>query len=103
MGFESPTTRRGPRMGVTTADLSPTHYLQRGPELAPPLPAASDELERRSELPEPIVAALVERGLYRLLLPRSMGGAELPPADFVPVIEEIAKADAYTAWGLHQA
>jgi alkylation response protein AidB-like acyl-CoA dehydrogenase len=90
-------------MGVTTADISPADYLQRARELAPELAAASDEIERRGELPEPIVAALVERGLYRLLLPRSMGGAELPPADFVLVIEEIAKADASTAWCLNQA
>ena len=90
-------------MGVTTADISPADYLQRARELASELAAASDEIERRGELPEPIVAALVERGLYRLLLPRSMGGAELPPADFVLVIEEIAKADASTAWCLNQA
>jgi alkylation response protein AidB-like acyl-CoA dehydrogenase len=32
-----------------------------------------------------------------------LGGAELLPADFVPVIEEIAKADASTAWCLNQA
>jgi len=38
-----------------------------------------------------------------MLLPRSLGGAELLPADFVPVIEEIAKADASTAWSLNQA
>ena len=90
-------------MGVTTADISPADYLQRARELAPELAAAADEIERRRELPEPVVAALVERGLYRLLLPRSLGGAELPPADFVPVIEEIAKADASTAWCLNQA
>src|SRR5439155_14682432 len=34
---------------------------------------------------------------------RALGGAELLPADFVPVIEEIAKADASTAWCLNQA
>jgi alkylation response protein AidB-like acyl-CoA dehydrogenase len=38
-----------------------------------------------------------------MLLPRSLGGAELLPAIFVPVIEEIAKADASTAWCLNQA
>ena len=38
-----------------------------------------------------------------MLLPRSLGGSELLPADFVPVIEEIAKADASTAWCLNQA
>ena len=78
-------------------------YVQRARELAPELAAAADEIERRRELPEPVVDALVERGLYRLLLPRSLGGAELLPARFVPVIEQIANADASTAWCLNQA
>jgi alkylation response protein AidB-like acyl-CoA dehydrogenase len=78
-------------------------YLSRARELAPELTAAADEIEQRRELPEPIVSALVERGLFGMLLPRSLGGAELLPADFVPVIEEIAKADASTAWCLNQA
>jgi alkylation response protein AidB-like acyl-CoA dehydrogenase len=78
-------------------------FLGRARELAPELAAAADEIERRRELPEPVVNALVERGLFRMLLPRSLGGAELLPADFVPVIEEIAKADASTAWCLNQA
>src|SRR5215471_14875149 len=78
-------------------------YVREARELAPELAAAADEIERRRELPEPIVAALVERGLFRLLLPRSLGGSELLPAEFVPVIEEIAKADAATGWCLNQA
>jgi alkylation response protein AidB-like acyl-CoA dehydrogenase len=90
-------------MGVTTADMSPADYLQRARELAPELAAVADEIERRRELLEPVVNALVERGLFRMLLPRSLGGGELLPADFVPVIEEIAKADASTAWCLNQA
>ena len=57
---------------------------------------------QRRELPEAIVAALVERGLFRLLLPRSLDGAELLPAEYVPVIEELAKIDASTAWCLNQ-
>ena len=90
-------------MSSTTADISPTDYLRRARELAPDIAAAADEIECRRELPEAVVDALVERGLFRLLLPRSLGGAELLPADFVPVIEEIAKADASTAWCLNQA
>ena len=90
-------------MSVATADISPADYVRRAGELAPELAAAADEIERRRELPEAVVDALVERGLFRLLLPRSLGGAELLPADFVPVIEEIAKADAATAWCLNQA
>jgi alkylation response protein AidB-like acyl-CoA dehydrogenase len=37
------------------------------------------------------------------LLPRALGGAELPPARFVEVIEEIARHDASAAWCLGQA
>jgi alkylation response protein AidB-like acyl-CoA dehydrogenase len=78
-------------------------YIQRVRELGPELDAAAEEIERRRELPEPIVEALIERGLFRLLLPRSLGGAELPPAVYVQVIEEVAKHDASTAWCLGQA
>jgi len=41
-------------------------YLREARDLAPELAAAADEIERRRELPEPVVAALVERGFYRL-------------------------------------
>src|SRR6266478_10024243 len=90
-------------MQRTTADDPDIDYLQRARDFVPELTAAAPEIERRRELPEPVVAALVERGFFRLLLPRSLGGAELLPATFVPVIEEIAKADASTAWCLNQA
>src|SRR5271156_3479246 len=60
------------------------------------------EIERRRELPERVHEALIEGGFFRLLLPRSLGGAELLPAAYVPVIEEIAKADASAAWCLNQ-
>jgi indole-3-acetate monooxygenase len=72
-------------------------------ELGPALVLAAEEIERRRELPAEIVDALVERGLFRLLLPHSLGGAELPPALYVPVVEEIAKHDASVAWCVGQA
>ncbi len=71
-------------------------------EFAPDLAAAGDEIDRRRELPAAIVDALVERGLFRLLLPRSLGGAELLPSHYVPIIEELAKIDASTAWCVNQ-
>jgi indole-3-acetate monooxygenase len=48
------------------------------------------------------VSALVENGLYRSLLPQSLGGAEAPLEVFMQMQEEIAKADASTAWCLGQ-
>jgi indole-3-acetate monooxygenase len=77
-------------------------YLARVREFAPTLAAAAADIDARRELPEEVVAALVERGLFRLLLPRTLGGAELLPAEYVPIIEELAKTDASTAWCLNQ-
>jgi indole-3-acetate monooxygenase len=78
-------------------------YLRRARELGPALETAAEEIERRRELPEAILEAVIEQGLFRLLLPRTLGGAELPPARYVEVIEEVAKHDASTAWCLGQA
>ena len=49
-----------------------------------------------------MVSALIENGLYRALLPQSVGGAEAQPEVFMQMLEEIAKADASTAWCLGQ-
>jgi indole-3-acetate monooxygenase len=90
-------------MRSTSLNATDADYLRRARELGPELDAAAEEIERRRELPEAIVEALVERGLFRLLLPRSHGGAELRPAAYVSVIEEVAKHDASVAWCLGQA
>jgi alkylation response protein AidB-like acyl-CoA dehydrogenase len=71
--------------------------------LGPALEGAAAEIERRRELPDEIVDMLVEHGLFRLLLPRSLGGAELAPGDYVPVVEAIAAYDASAAWCIGQA
>ncbi len=91
------------RSSKDRATLEPTaDYLARVREFAPSLAAAGDEIDRRRELPEAIVDALIERGLFRLLLPHSLGGAELLPAQYVPIIEALAKIDASTAWCVNQ-
>ena len=77
--------------------------LQRARALAPLIEAAGDEIEAERRLPAAIVDALHDAGLYRMLLPATLGGAEIDPVTFVRVIETIAGADASTAWCLCQA
>ena len=93
----------GSMTGSQAIEYPAIEYIERARELGPKLQAGADEIERRRELPEPIVEALIDRGLFRLLLARALGGAELPPAGYVQVIEEVAKHDASTAWCLGQA
>jgi alkylation response protein AidB-like acyl-CoA dehydrogenase len=76
--------------------------LARARELLPVIEAHADRGERERRLPEPLLTALVDAGLPRLLLPRTLGGGEVDPVTFVRVIEETAKADASTAWCLCQ-
>jgi alkylation response protein AidB-like acyl-CoA dehydrogenase len=81
---------------------TPAEYLERVRALAPALAAAAAEIDERRELPAAIIDTLVEQGFFRLLLPRSLGGAELLPAEYVPIIEAIARIDASAAWSLNQ-
>ncbi|HYR38903.1 MAG TPA: acyl-CoA dehydrogenase family protein [Methylomirabilota bacterium] len=78
-------------------------YIERAGALAPEIEARADQIEQERRLPEPVLAALFEAGLFRLLLPRSLDGGEVDPVTFARVMEEIAKADASTAWCLCQA
>jgi alkylation response protein AidB-like acyl-CoA dehydrogenase len=78
-------------------------YLARVRALAPLIEGAAEEGEARRRLPERVVDALHEAGLYRLLLPRSLGGGEVDPLSFARVIEAVARHDASTAWCLCQA
>jgi len=77
--------------------------LARVRELAPLIESSAAEGERIRRLPEALVAALHDAGLYRLLLPRALGGAELDPVGFTRVMEAVSRADASTAWCLCQA
>ncbi len=70
--------------------------------LAPVILAAAPRIEAERELPAELVAALHEARLFRMLVPRSLGGEEISPVDYVQAIEEIAKADASTAWCIAQ-
>src|SRR3954449_8676478 len=75
---------------------------ERARALAPLIASEADEIERTRRLTPALVSALIENGLYRALLPRSFGGSEAPPEIFMQMQEEIAKADASTAWCLGQ-
>jgi len=76
--------------------------VERAKTLAPLITQEADEIERTRRLTPAVVSALVENGLYRSLLPKNIGGFESPPMVFMEMLEEVAKADASTAWCLGQ-
>jgi len=76
--------------------------VERARNLQPLIAREADEIERTRRLTPAVTSALIENGLYRSLLPQSFGGAEAPLEIFMQMQEEIAKADASTAWCLGQ-
>jgi alkylation response protein AidB-like acyl-CoA dehydrogenase len=80
-----------------------SEHVERARALAPKIEVCADQIERERRLAPPVLDALFDAGMFRLLLPRSLDGGEVDPVTFVTVIEEIAKADASTAWCLCQA
>ena len=76
--------------------------VERARALQPLIARDADEIERTRRLTPAVTTALIENRLYRSLLPQSLGGAEAPLEIFMQMQEEIAKADASTAWCLGQ-
>ena len=77
--------------------------LELAERIAPQVEAGAAESEARRELSPAVFETLLDAGFYRLLLPLSVGGRELPPSLFSQVLERIARADGSTAWCLGQS
>jgi indole-3-acetate monooxygenase len=66
--------------------------------LTPSIVVRAEEIERARRLPPDLVDALLAAGCFRVLVPRSHGGAELDLPVQMQVLEELARADASVAW-----
>ena len=62
-------------LDLPRAETRDVDYVERARRLSPMLKEAADEIEARRELPERVVEALIEGGFFKLLIPRSLGGA----------------------------
>jgi alkylation response protein AidB-like acyl-CoA dehydrogenase len=68
--------------------------------LAPLIAAQAADGRRHARLPQAVADALVERGLYRLWIPRRYGGQELPLPEGLRVIETVARLDGAVGWAV---
>ena len=77
-------------------------WTARARSLAPLIASEADATERDGKVTPAAMAAMHEAELFRLCLPRSMGGGEAAPMTVLGVVSTIAAADASTAWCLGQ-
>jgi alkylation response protein AidB-like acyl-CoA dehydrogenase len=88
------------RPGIATT--APADWLARARALRPLLEAAGPRGDAGRELAADVVEALHAEGLFRLLVPRDLGGAELDVPGFVRVVEAVAEGDGSAAWCVGQ-
>ena len=79
--------------------LSPLETAQK---LAPLIRSSAPETDALRELPRPLFEAMADAGLFRLALPRTLGGFDMDLPSYIQVIEELGRADASTAWVTNQ-
>lgn len=60
----------------------------------------SSEIEQARHLPRDLADKMAKAGLFRLAVPKSLGGLEAEPAVLLKAIEEVSIADGATGWCL---
>lgn len=86
---------------VSRADTG-IDYVARARGLVPVLQAAAARIDDERKLPDDVVEAMHDAQMFRLLIPRAYGGAELDPVVYVQCVEQIASGDASAAWCMNQ-
>lgn len=86
-----------------TIDATGRDWVARARDLAPMIEQAADRTEAEGKVPKDIMDAMHDAEMFRMLLPRSMGGGEATPQELMQVLEIVAGADASTGWCLGQA
>ena len=79
-------------------DLSLPSHIARARDLAGLIAAQADVIERSRRLPAPVLEALHETRLFRMLYPRSVDGDEVEPAVYIDAVGELARADGSVGW-----
>ena len=75
-------------------------YFDKVQKLAPIIREHADRAEREAQMPQEVADAFHDAGMFRLLLPRSMNGAEVTIPDMLRLIEEVSRIDASAGWNL---
>jgi indole-3-acetate monooxygenase len=82
-------------MRMTAHDASTT-LLEAVETLEPLIRHHADDAERHRRLALPVVRALTDAGIFRMCVPRALGGLEVPPLTFYGVVEAMARLDGST-------
>ena len=82
-----------PPTDLTTADI-----IAAVDGLVPLILSHADDITEARRLTPDVVAALRQAGVFRMPMPESWGGPEMPPPDQLRIIETLSAADPSVGW-----
>lgn len=85
-------------MTTATQTTSNESILESAKALRPLIEEHRDDMEAQGRMPRPLVDAMLDAGLFHLLVPRSAGGSESDPIAYLRAAEEISRIDGSAGW-----
>jgi alkylation response protein AidB-like acyl-CoA dehydrogenase len=82
--------------------LDSTEFLERARKFAGTVAERADEIDEGRRIPADLAGDMADAGMFRLLVPKSVGGSELDYPTFVKIVRAFAEADASVAWCVSQ-
>lgn len=83
---------------VVSEKLHP--YIEKVQKIAPVIRENADRAEREAQMTREVANAFHEAGMFRIMLPRAMGGGELTIPDSMRLVEEVSRIDGSAGWNL---
>ena len=83
--------------------VSSESLLERVAEIEPIIREHGPVAEAERRLPDPVVDAMRDAGLYQMWMPSSVGGMEVDPITACRVFEEVSRIDSAAGWNLQIA
>jgi indole-3-acetate monooxygenase len=81
-------------------DVDAQPLVQAAAALQPVLRDYRVEIEREQRLPKALVEQLRAAGLYRMVIPRELGGLQVDPLTYLRAVELLAEGAGSVGWNL---
>jgi|SRR5579862_28751 len=81
-------------------DIDAQPVVEEAAALRPALRQYRDEIEREQRFPQALVERLKAAGLYRMVIPKSLGGLQVDPLTYLRAVELLAEGCGSVGWNL---
>ena len=87
---------------MVSSEHQDQRFLEIARQLAPQVAELADLAAREREIPTNLANEIADKGLFRLLVPKSVGGHEIDYLEFLAIVQTFAEIDGSTAWCVNQ-